>query len=66
MTEIFSTNLQSSLVKTDSAALAQAAATLGPIAEVKKATCKILQCLDKIIYLNLTSGRYFHKQQFNN
>ena len=31
-------NLWPSLVKTDNAALAQAAATLGPIAEVKNAT----------------------------
>lgn len=39
----FRTNLESSPVKTDSAALAHAAATLGPIAEVKKATYEFTQ-----------------------
>ena len=34
------TDLDSSLVKTANDALAQLAATLGPIAEAKKATCK--------------------------
>lgn len=33
-------HLESSLVKTDNAALAQAAATLGPTSEAKNATCK--------------------------
>jgi len=32
--------MESSLVKTDNAALAQAAATLGPTSEAKNATCK--------------------------